>query len=325
MAAACNYHPANRATHNCERCIRGFCMACFPAAAADPHQWRQRSLRCPLCRKPLTPRAPVGLHRWLSVLAPLRHPLPLALLALAAAASFFLPSGPRWQVPAVWGVTVTLIVLFILARRRRPAASVTAVTPRTERRRSPATPEDTDRDSALARARILTVEGDYNGARRVLMDALRRYTGDPELNERYYRLLLVSKDTRSLRELAPHLLEKLVRLNRTHKAARFYLATTPRPIIDKSHLRHALAEALFRQRKFVEAAHLLRNLHREDSHYRQLEAAYLLLARIYLEGLKRPDDAARLLLYLRREFPRGRLARQVQALQQRVANTRQPA
>lgn len=175
----------------------------------------------------------------------------------------------------------------------------------------------------LARVKILTVEGDYNGARRILMDALRQHANDPDLNERYYRLLLASKDTRSLRELAPHLLEKLVRLDRAHKAAKFYLATSPRPVIDRSHLRHALAEALFRQRKFREAAQLLKNLHREDRNYRRLDAAYLLLARIYLEGLQRPDDAARLLHFLRRHFPHSPLARQAQALQQRLASSRQ--
>ncbi|WP_237059353.1 tetratricopeptide repeat protein [Microbulbifer sediminum] len=322
MATACHYHPANRAAFSCEHCARGFCAHCFPGTTATPGQ----SHRCPRCRRALSPIAGNGTGRWFRALpAVLLHPIPLILLALAAAVSIFLPAGPQWLLPVTWGLVAVLILLFFLKRRSRTAAAKALSQPNKTGRQATQSTGGRDREDALARVKNLSIEGDYNGARRVLMDAMRRYNNDPELNERYYRLLLVSKDTRSLRELAPHLLEKLVRLNRGHKAAKLYLATTPRPAIDKSHLRHALAEALFQQRKFHEAARLLKNLHREDSHYRQLEAAYLLLARIYLEGLKRPEDASRLLLYLRREFPQGRLTRQVQSLQKCIANTQRPA
>ncbi|SDK52581.1 tetratricopeptide repeat protein [Microbulbifer yueqingensis] len=328
MAVVCNYHPGTRATHKCDRCQRHFCLTCFPGAAANPAQWRERTLRCPICRRPLAECGPTPLARVLwerlgKLLRSLIHPVPLLLLGLAVATGLLLPQPHRWLLWPLCTTALLLAGLFPLLRRRAAPAAASPV-PRKAPRGRTAVAGDTDRDDALSRVKILTIEGDYNGARRVLMDALRQYPNDPEVNERYYRLLLAAKDTRSLRELAPHLLEKLVRLDRAHKAAKFYLATNPRPAIDRSHLRHALAEALFRQRKFREAAQLLKNLHREDKHYRRLDAAYLLLARVYLEGLKRPGDAARLLQFLHRHFPQSPLARQVQALQQRLVNSRQP-
>lgn len=172
-----------------------------------------------------------------------------------------------------------------------------------------------ERAQAMASAQILLREGDFTAARRALVETLRRYPNDPALNERYYRLLLATQDKKALRELAPHLLEKFVRMQRAHKAAELYLATEPTPTIDKSHLRHALAEALFRQHKFREAAQLLNNLHREDKDYRHLDAAYLLLAQVYIDGFNREDMARKLLGFVRQKFPESKVRPQVDKLQ----------
>jgi len=172
-----------------------------------------------------------------------------------------------------------------------------------------------ERARALAEAQILMRESDYNGARRTLVECLRRYPNDPALNERYYRLLLATQDKKALRELGPHLLEKFIRMNRAHKAAELYLATDPLPTIDKSHLRHGLAEALYRQQKFRPAAVLLNNLHKEDKDYRQLDGAYLLLAQIYIDGFNREDLARQLLGFVRKYFPDSELLGQVDALE----------
>ena len=172
-----------------------------------------------------------------------------------------------------------------------------------------------ERAQAMASAQILLREGDFAAARRALVETLRRYPNDIALNERYYRLLLATQDKKALRELAPHLLEKFVRMERAHKAAELYLATEPTPTIDKSHLRHALAEVLFRQHKFREAAQLLNNLHREDKDYRHLDAAYLLLAQVYIDGFNREDMARKLLGFVRQKFPESKVRPQVDQLQ----------
>ncbi|WP_346838659.1 hypothetical protein [Microbulbifer sp. SAOS-129_SWC] len=174
---------------------------------------------------------------------------------------------------------------------------------------------------ALAQSHILLRESDFNGARRTLVDTLRRYPDDPVLNERYYRLLLVTQDKKALRELGPHLLEKFIRMNRAHKAAELYLATDPPPVIDKSFLRHQLAEALYRQQKYRPAALLLNNLHKDDKDYRQLDAAYLLLAQVYLDGFNREDMAKKLLAFIKQHFPDSELKQQVQTLQRVLAGT----
>jgi len=173
-----------------------------------------------------------------------------------------------------------------------------------------------DRALALAQAHILLRESDFNSARRTLVDTLRRYPDDAALNERYYRLLLATQDKKALRELGPHLLEKFIRMNRAHKAAELYLATDPLPTIDKSFLRHQLAEALYRQQKYRPAALLLNNLHKDDKDYRHLDAAYLLLAQIYLDGFNREDMARQLLAFVKKHFPDSGLKQQVQTLQQ---------
>ncbi|WP_323845749.1 hypothetical protein [Microbulbifer magnicolonia] len=176
-----------------------------------------------------------------------------------------------------------------------------------------------DRARALAESQILMREGDFKAARRTLVECLRRFPDDPALNERYYRLLLATQDKKALRELGPHLLEKFIRMNRAHKAAELYLATDPLPTIDKSHLRHSLAEALYRQQKYRHAAQLLNNLHKEDWDYRHLDAAYVLLAQIYIDGFNREDLARKLLTYVRQKFPDSNLRKQVDTLEKVLA------
>ncbi|WP_237068558.1 hypothetical protein [Microbulbifer guangxiensis] len=171
-----------------------------------------------------------------------------------------------------------------------------------------------DRARALSEAQILMREGEHGAARRVLVDALRRFPNEAALNERYYRLLLANHDQKALRELAPHLLEKLIGLGHPHRAAELYLATDPLPAIDKSTLRHGLADALYHDRKFGPAAKLLNNLHKEDSDYRHLDQAYLLLARIYLDGFNREDLTKQLLLFLRKKFPDSEVQGEVRTL-----------
>ncbi|WP_193166201.1 hypothetical protein [Microbulbifer hainanensis] len=178
-----------------------------------------------------------------------------------------------------------------------------------------------DRARALAHAHILLRESNFNGARRALVETLRRFPDDPALNERYYRLLLATQDKKALRELGPHLLEKFIRMNRAHKAAELYLATDPLPTIDKSYLRHQLADALYRQQKYRQAASLLHNLHKDDKDYRHLDAAYLLLAQVFLDGFNREDMAKQLVVFVQRHFPNSKLKKQVETLKKVLEGT----
>ncbi|SFC39820.1 hypothetical protein SAMN05660479_01680 [Microbulbifer thermotolerans] len=175
---------------------------------------------------------------------------------------------------------------------------------------------DFDCARAQAEANILMREGDFKVARQTLVECLRRYPDEPALNERYYRLLLATQDKKALRELAPHLLEKFILMNRAHTATELYLATNPPPTIDKPHVRHQLAETLYRQQKFRPAALLLTNLHKHNKDYRNLDAAYLLLAQIYIDGFNREDTAKQLLTFIKKHFPDTSLRKQVDTLAQ---------
>ncbi|WP_288131666.1 hypothetical protein [Microbulbifer sp.] len=175
-----------------------------------------------------------------------------------------------------------------------------------------------DRLKALADASILLRESRGEEARKALVTALRQQPDDLALNERYYQLLLAIEDQKALRELGPHLLERFVKLNQPHKAAELYLATLNSqgaPAIDKSPLRHQLAEALYRQRQFRPALALINNLHKEDPQYPKLDAAYLLLAKIYLDGFNRTDNCRKLLAFVRKKFPNSRVLQEVQQLE----------
>ncbi|BBM00897.1 hypothetical protein GL2_09710 [Microbulbifer sp. GL-2] len=172
--------------------------------------------------------------------------------------------------------------------------------------------EQFNRARALAEAQVLMRESDFKAARQALVDGLRRYPNDEALNERYYRLLLATQDTKALQELGPHILEKFVLFNRSHKAAELYLATKPAPPIKKPEIRHALAQILYQQHKHQLAAQLLINLHKEN--YPQLDAAYLLLAQVYMDGLNREDLAGKLLQFIKQKFPDSPLSSQVDSL-----------
>ncbi|WP_444940144.1 hypothetical protein ACJJI3_14840 [Microbulbifer sp. ZKSA004] len=165
---------------------------------------------------------------------------------------------------------------------------------------------------ARAEAQIFLREGDFKGARQALVEGLRRFPNDETLNERYYRLLLATDDKKALQELGPHLLEKFVQINRPHKAAELYLATEPSPPVAKPEIRHALAKVLYQQHKYQLAAQLLNNLHKEA--YPQLDAAYLLLAQVYMDGLGREDLAKKLLHFVRQKFPESALRSEIDTL-----------
>ncbi|USD21933.1 hypothetical protein MJO52_01975 [Microbulbifer variabilis] len=69
---------------------------------------------------------------------------------------------------------------------------------------------------------------------------------------------------------------------------------------------------LYQQHKYQLAAQLLNNLHKES--YPQLDAAYLLLAQVYMDGLNREDLARKLLQFIRQKFPNSTLRNQIDTL-----------
>ncbi|GAA5524404.1 hypothetical protein Maes01_00961 [Microbulbifer aestuariivivens] len=241
--------------------------------------------------------------------------------AVSAAPQYLLPlvaaKLPAWAILPVIGASTSYFSLvtsammgYICLGKQRPLG----ITPDRDADDEIMEEGEFDRARALAEAQILMREGQHPVARRVLVEALRRHPNDATLNERYYRLLLASRDEKALRELAPQLLEKLINLHQAHRAVELYLATAPAPLIDKPQLRHRLAEALYQQGKFAPAAKLLNHLHKQAGNYPQLDRAYLLLAKIYLDGFNRDDLARQLLQFLRSKFPHSEVQDEVRTL-----------
>ncbi|GAB2510907.1 hypothetical protein [Microbulbifer agarilyticus] len=183
-----------------------------------------------------------------------------------------------------------------------------------------------ERRKALADSSIFLREGRHEEARKTLVGVLRQQPNDVALNERYYRLLLATDDKKALRELGPHLLERFISMNQPHKAAELYMATAQShgtPAIDKSLLRHQIAEALYHQRQFKPALALVNNLHKEDPHYTRLDSAYLLLAKIYMDGFNRTDNSRKLLAFVRNKFPKSAVLGEVEQLESILAAEQQ--
>lgn len=65
----------------------------------------------------------------------------------------------------------------------------------------------------------------------------------------------------------------------------------------------AIAGVFYQQGKFRQAKKLLVNLHRDHPDFDELGRAYLLLARIYMEGFDNRDNAVRILKFLQQKRP----------------------
>ena len=249
----------------------------------------------------------------------------LSTSAVSAAPAYLLPvvagKVPNWMLLPLLAFTtsyfsvVTSAMMGYICLTRQQKLGVTALLEDAEFLDE----REFDRRKALADALILLREGRGEEARKTLVSALRQQPNDLALNDRYYRLLLAIDDKKALRELGPHLLERFISLNQPHKAAEMYLATARTqgkpPVIDKSLLRHQLAEALYRQRQFKPALALINNLHKDDPHYTRLDAAYLLLAKIFMDGFNRTDNSRKLLAFVCQKYPNSGVMSEVKQLQ----------
>ncbi|WP_066959368.1 tetratricopeptide repeat protein [Microbulbifer sp. Q7] len=247
----------------------------------------------------------------------------LSTSAVSAAPAYLLPlvaeKLPAWMllpllafITSYFSIVTSAMMGYICLTRQRKLGVIAQVEDQ-----EPLEEREFERLKALADTVILLREGRHDEARKTLVNVLRQQPNDIALNERYIRLLLATDDKKALRELGPHLLERLVNLNHPHKAAELYLAIAAShgvPAIDKSLLRHQIAEALYHQRHFKPALALINNLHKEDPHYTRLDSAYLLLAKIYLDGFNRTDNCRKLLAFVQKKFPNSSVLGEVRKL-----------
>ena len=187
--------------------------------------------------------------------------------------------------------------------------------------------EQFQRQQALGISNIYSREGRHAEARQTLEKALATAPHDRELNRQLHRVLRLMQADKALTRHADRFLEHLADQGQGALAADILRDTrtrVPDYVPSDPALRHRLAEALAAAGQWRETARLLVNLHRRAPAYPGLGDAYVLLARAFLEGLERIDDARRVIEFLRRKKPDSLATdsgeRLVQ-LMQRVAGT----
>lgn len=162
------------------------------------------------------------------------------------------------------------------------------------------------RRSALGSSHIYAQQGNIADALKVINQALASWPADAALNERKYRLLRLKPDSKTL----PLFAEEYMRLQLAMKNPGAAVATfldmrslQPAFLPEAPDTRLALATQLFERGRWKDAAALLVNLHSSHPQFSSLAEAYLLLARIYLEGFGRRDNAEKVIGFLRQRFP----------------------
>jgi tetratricopeptide (TPR) repeat protein len=166
--------------------------------------------------------------------------------------------------------------------------------------------EDYERRTALGISHIYAQEGKAKDALKVINKALERWPVNLPLNERKYRLLRLTPEVKSLPSFAEEYMRMLAVANNPGSASDVYLdmrAICNDFLPQGGDVRLALARHLADRGKWQDASRLLVNLHSSHPKFEGLPESYVLLARIYLEGLGNQGNAAKLIRFLRQRWP----------------------
>ncbi len=192
-------------------------------------------------------------------------------------------------------------------------------------------PQEFQRRRALGLSHVYSQEGRHGDARGALEQALETLPGERTLHRQLHRILRVSGKDQALVRHADDYMRLLVEQGYGGSAGEVLRETrsrVPDYLPADAGLCHRLAEALASAGNWRDAARLLVNLHRRAPDYPELGQAYVLLARIFLEGLDRAGDARRLIGFVRRRAPRSletEPGQQVVRLLDQVATAETPA
>lgn len=159
---------------------------------------------------------------------------------------------------------------------------------------------------ALAHARILAAANRHAEALELLRGAVGIDEANPDLRELYFRVVSASGDEEAIRRNANSIIEFFMARKLPVKASVYCIDTRKRYadfVPNDSTACHRIAEQLFEQGKFQDAAALLVKLHKTAPLYPDMVAALILMARIFFEGMNAKDKAIALLQQVKARHP----------------------
>lgn len=162
------------------------------------------------------------------------------------------------------------------------------------------------RKAALGLSHVYTRQGRMDDALDAVNRALSSQPDNAELHERKHRLLKAVRKPEKLLKHGRQYCRLLVDAGNPGNATsvlKDLWQQDPHFRLDDPGAALAIARVFFQQQQFRDAKRLLVNLHRDYPQFEQLGEAYVLLARIYLEGFDSRDHVRRILGFLKKQCP----------------------
>ncbi|PTQ88158.1 B-box zinc finger protein [Agitococcus lubricus] len=171
-------------------------------------------------------------------------------------------------------------------------------------------------DNQTNRLEVYLKEGLYDRAAALLKSLAEKQKKDPEIQARYYHLLVFMQDKEQIPYQASNYLEALLEVGQMSQALQVlnklqYLMPDFRP--QTPDICFDLAKACVEEQDYQRAVNLLTKMHQHYPNYANLPEAYLLLAKLWHDKLADKHQALEVLEYLVLRFTRHPRFPQIQA------------
>ena len=224
--------------------------------------------------------------------------------------------SPQLFLPVFVGVTLYFLMVgydlmgYVIFQYQAAIGFVAEDAQAREKRRAAVDPVD-------AKVEILVKEGRYRQAVEALSKQLRVQPGSLRHHEKLARLLIAMDEKEQALAHAQAFMECVHKLgddSRLYFLYSEYEKLDPKFLPDQPDICMTLAQQLYRRGKFVQACHLLANLHKRAPGFPEIPDAYLLMARALLDGVKQPQKAIQYLKFIKAKYPDFKEMPQVETL-----------
>ena len=160
-------------------------------------------------------------------------------------------------------------------------------------------------DIQQARLEVFLKEGAYDKAAALLKTQSEKFKNNPDIQEKYYQLLIFMQDAEQVPFQASHYMEALLAVGQDAQALdvlRKVRRLVPNFMPPTAEMRYTLAKVSAEHQHYELACDLLRQLHKEYPHYAELPEAYLLLAKLLHEKFNNSREALETMEYLALRF-----------------------